>query len=63
MSFKGFQKSIIRAPQQFRVKFNLSEHTKDEVYTDAERRFQDLEKETKKLHDESKKYSDAINGM
>ncbi|CAG8097158.1 unnamed protein product [Penicillium salamii] len=63
MSFKGFQKSIARAPQQFKVKFNLGEHTKDAVYTDAERRFDELEKETKKLHDESKKYFAAINGM
>ncbi|KAL7786662.1 BAR domain-containing protein [Trichoderma ceciliae] len=63
MSFKGFQKSLIRAPQQFKSKFNIGEHTKDAVYIDAERRFQELEKETKKLHDESKKYFDAINGM
>ncbi|KAJ5111582.1 Protein hob1 [Penicillium argentinense] len=63
MSFKGFQKSIVRAPQQFKVKFNIGEHSKDAVYSDAERRFQELEKETKKLHDESKKYFDAINGM
>jgi amphiphysin len=41
----------------------LGEHTKDAVYIDAERRFQELETETKKLHDESKKYFDAINGM
>ena len=33
------------------------------MYIDAERRFQELETETKKLHDESKKYFDAINGM
>ncbi|KAJ5106069.1 hypothetical protein NUU61_003416 [Penicillium alfredii] len=63
MSFKGFQKSLVRAPQQFKVKFNMGEHTKDAVYLDAERRFQELEKETKKLHDESKKYTGAINGM
>jgi hypothetical protein len=31
------------------------EVTKDPVYVDAERRFQDLEIETKKLHEESKK--------
>lgn len=62
MSFKGFQKGIVRAPQQFKVKFNLSEQSQDAVYSDAERRFQELEKETKKLHDESKKYFDAING-
>ncbi|KKA29245.1 hypothetical protein TD95_002053 [Thielaviopsis punctulata] len=63
MSFKGLQKSIQRAPQQFRAKFNIGENTKDAVYTDAERRFAELETETKKLHDESKKYFEAINGM
>ncbi|KAJ5998450.1 protein hob1 [Penicillium sp. IBT 35674x] len=63
MSFKGFSKSLARAPQQFKLKFNIGEHTQDAVYTDSERRFQELEKETKKLHDESKKYFDAINGM
>ncbi|KAL2825005.1 hypothetical protein BDW59DRAFT_75987 [Aspergillus cavernicola] len=63
MSLKGFQKSIVRAPQTFKARFNLGENTKDVVYTDAERRFQELEKETKKLHDESKKYFDAVNGM
>jgi len=41
----------------------VGEHTKDAVYIDAERRFQELETETKKLHDESKKYFEAINGM
>ncbi|KAJ5769492.1 protein hob1 [Penicillium odoratum] len=63
MSFKGFSKSLARAPQQFKLKFNIGEHTVDAVYSDSERRFQELEKETKKLHDESKKYFDAINGM
>jgi amphiphysin len=37
--------------------------TKDAVYIDAERRFKELENETKKLHEESKKYSDSVNGM
>ncbi|TVY33626.1 Regulator of cytoskeleton and endocytosis [Lachnellula occidentalis] len=63
MSFKGFQKSIVRAPQTFKARFKLGEHTQDAVYIDAERRFEELERETKKLHDESKKYSDAIIGM
>ncbi|KAK3370306.1 BAR domain-containing protein [Podospora didyma] len=63
MSFRGFQKTVLRAPQQFRQKFNLGEQTKDPVYIDSERRFQELEAETKHLHDESKKYFDAINGM
>jgi hypothetical protein len=33
------------------------EITKDAIYLDAERRFDELEKETKKLHVESKKYA------
>jgi amphiphysin len=33
------------------------------VYIDAERRFQELETETKKLHEQSKKYFEAINAM
>jgi hypothetical protein len=55
--------TLDQAPQTFKAKFNLGEHTKDAVYMDAERRFQELETETKKLHDESKRYFDAINGM
>ncbi|KAI1129087.1 BAR domain-containing protein [Nemania abortiva] len=63
MSFRGFQKSVIRAPQQLKAKFNIGEHTKDAVFIDSERRFQELEDETKRLHDASRKYFDAINGM
>ncbi|MCJ1438666.1 hypothetical protein MMC27_008056 [Xylographa pallens] len=63
MSLKGLQKAAIRAPQLFKAKYNLGENTKDAVYIDSERRFQELETETKKLHDESKKYFEAINGM
>ncbi|KAJ6257957.1 Kynureninase [Drechslerella dactyloides] len=63
MSWKGFSKSVSRAPQTFKAKFNIGDHTKDPVYLDAERRFQELESETRKLHDESKKYFDAINSM
>ncbi|KAI8945861.1 BAR domain-containing protein [Xylaria longipes] len=63
MSFRGFQKSVIRAPQQLKAKFNIGEHTKDAVFIDSERRFQELENETKRLHDAGRKYSDAINGM
>jgi amphiphysin len=62
MTLKGIQKSFVRAPQTFKSKFNIGDNTKDTVYLDAERRFQDLEKETRKLHDESKKYFEAING-
>jgi hypothetical protein len=37
--------------------FAQGEITKDAIYIDAERRFAELEKETKRLHDESKKYA------
>ncbi|KAA8910097.1 BAR domain-containing protein [Sphaerosporella brunnea] len=63
MSWKGFSRGVVRAPQSIKQKFNLGENTKDPVYIDAERRFQELETETKRLHDESKRYFDAINGM
>lgn len=63
MSWKGFQKGVTRAPQTFKQRFNMGEITKDAIYADAELRFADLERETKKLHDESKKYFEAINGM
>ncbi|KAF2014789.1 reduced viability upon starvation protein [Aaosphaeria arxii CBS 175.79] len=63
MSWKGLTKSVTRAPQTFKQRFNIGEITKDAIYIDAERRFEELEKETKRLHDESKKYFDAINSM
>lgn len=63
MSLKGVTKSITRAPQQFKQRFNIGDNTKDAVYIDAERRFAELESETKKLHEESKKYFEAINGI
>lgn len=63
MSFKGFTKAIGRAPQTFRHKFKMGEETQDPVYEDAERRFKELETDTKKLSDASKRYSNAVNGM
>jgi len=41
----------------------MGDITKDAIYIDAERRFADMERETKKLHDESDKYHRAIIGM
>lgn len=63
MSFKGFTKAVQRAPQSFRQKLNMGQQTSDPVYEDAERRFKELESETKKLSDESKRYFNAVNGM
>lgn len=63
MSFKGFTKAVARAPQSFRQKLNMGQQTVDPVYEDADRRFKELESETKKLSDESKRYFNAVNGM
>ncbi|KAF1349412.1 reduced viability upon starvation protein [Lizonia empirigonia] len=63
MSWKGLTKGVTRAPQTIKQRLNIGEITKDAIYIDAERRFAELEKETKKLHEESKKYFEAINGM
>lgn len=63
MSFKGLKKTIVRTPQNFRQKFNIGEVTTDPVYQDAERRFKELELETKKLSSESKRYFGAVNGI
>lgn len=54
---------FLQAPQSFRQKFNMGETTHDPVYEDAERRFKEIELETQKLSEESKKYSAAVNGM
>ncbi|VEU23116.1 DEKNAAC104088 [Brettanomyces naardenensis] len=63
MSFKGFQKAIARAPQTFRQKMHMGEQTEDAVYEDAERRFKELEIQTKRLNDESKRYHKAVDDM
>jgi len=41
----------------------MSQATSDPVYEDAERRFKEIEVETQKLSEESKKYFTAVNGM
>jgi len=63
MSWKGFTKAVSRAPHQVLAKAHQVEVTHDAVYKDAELRFEELEKETKKLHDESSKYFKSIHGM
>lgn len=63
MSLKGFSKAIARMPQQMRGKMNMGDVTKDPVFIDAQRRFKELQGETKKLHEDAKKYASGINGM
>ncbi|KAI6787376.1 hypothetical protein KC332_g18600, partial [Hortaea werneckii] len=63
MSLKGFTKGFKRAPHRLLVATHRIEETHDEVFTDAELRFKHLEAQTKKLHNESKKYFESIHGM
>lgn len=63
MSWKGFQRGVVRAPQQFRQRMNIGHITKDDVFIDAELRFTAIENSTKKLHEESKRYWKGVQGM
>ncbi|RMZ35038.1 hypothetical protein D0859_00773 [Hortaea werneckii] len=63
MSLKGLTKGFKRAPHRLLVATHRIEETHDEVFTDAELRFKHLEAQTKKLHNESKKYFESIHGM
>lgn len=64
MSWKGFTKAVARAPHQVKGKVGMGgDRTNDAIYIDADRRFKELETETKRLHEDAKKYSQAVNGM
>ena len=64
MSWKGFQKAVARTPHQIKGKVGMGgDRTIDAIYNDADRRFKELEIETKRLHEDAKKYSQAVNGM
>ncbi|KAI7212120.1 BAR-domain-containing protein [Hortaea werneckii] len=63
MSWKGLTKAVQRAPHRVLVAAHRVEETKDDVYDDAQLRFKELEKDTAKLHNESKKYFESIHGM
>lgn len=64
MSWKGFQKSVARAPQQIRRKVHKGEYdTDDALFDDVLRRFESIEHHTKKLHEESRRYKETVNGI
>lgn len=63
MSWKGFQKSVARAPMQVRKKVHKGQYMDDAVFQDVKRRFESIEQQTKKLHEESRRYREAIKGM
>ncbi|GMM49283.1 amphiphysin [Starmerella bacillaris] len=63
MSWKGFQKGVVRAPQV--LKNNIGSHNeyKDPIIEDAESRFTSMENLTKRLHSESKRFWQSITDM
>ena len=64
MSWKGFTKAAARTPHMLKGKVGMGgDRTTDAIYIDADRRFKELETETKRLHEDAKKYSQAVNGM
>lgn len=63
MSWKGFQKGLVRTPQNLRQKMHKGNQTTDLVYLDAEDRFNSIEAETKKLQNEARRYWGAVNTM
>ncbi|KAG4304936.1 hypothetical protein PORY_001611 [Pneumocystis oryctolagi] len=63
MSWKGFQKAVARAPQQVKGKLNIGENTVDQVYTDIESQFKELEQKLRRLSNNAKKYIEAIYGV
>ncbi|KTW29421.1 hypothetical protein T552_01372 [Pneumocystis carinii B80] len=60
MSWKGFQKAVVRAPQQVKGKLNIGENTVDAAYIDVENQFKELELKLRKLLNNAKKYLQSI---
>ncbi|KAG4302552.1 hypothetical protein PCANB_001165 [Pneumocystis canis] len=63
MSWKGFQKAVMRAPQQIKGKLNIGENTIDQIYIDIESQFKELEQKLRRLSNNAKRYIEAISGV
>ncbi|KAI8849479.1 hypothetical protein BC829DRAFT_391354 [Chytridium lagenaria] len=60
MSWKGFQKAVARLPQMVMSKAGYSDETIDPEFTELEERFKAFEGEARKLHEDAKKFKDAL---
>ncbi|KAI9141961.1 BAR-domain-containing protein, partial [Paraphysoderma sedebokerense] len=60
---KGLKKAVARLPQQVLSKAGYAEETIDEEFASLEAQFTELELSTQKLHDDSKKYKEAVAAM
>ncbi|KAJ3104089.1 hypothetical protein HDU97_009538 [Phlyctochytrium planicorne] len=63
MSWKGFTKAVARLPQMVMAKAGYTEETVDPEFTELEDRFKAFETEAKKLHEDAKKFKDALSCM
>jgi amphiphysin len=60
MSWKGFTKAVARLPQQISAKAGYAGETVDSEYIDIEDKFKGLESCVRKLHEDSRKFKDAL---
>ncbi|KAJ3218814.1 hypothetical protein HDU67_004062, partial [Dinochytrium kinnereticum] len=60
MSWKGFQKAVARLPQMVMAKAGYTDETVDPEFTELEDRFKAFELEARKLHEDAKKFKDAL---
>lgn len=63
MSWKGFTKAVARLPQRISAKTGYAEETVDSEFVDLFESYKGLESCVKKLHDDSKKFKDALTDM
>jgi amphiphysin len=63
MSWKGFTKAVARLPQRISAKTGYAEETVDSEFVDLYESYKGLESCVRKLHDDSKKFKDALTDM
>lgn len=63
MSWKGTTKAFGRLPQRIATKTGLRTETKDIRFDDIQTRFNEMTKQTEKLHDDAKKFRDGVSNM
>jgi amphiphysin len=63
MSWKGFTKAMARLPQSLGTKAGYAQETLDPDFVDLEDKFKSLEQCVRKLHEDARKFKDALNMM
>ena len=63
MSWKGFTKAVARLPQRISAKTGYAEETVDAEFIDLVDSYKGLESSVKKLHEDARKFKDALGDM